>query len=169
MHKELKEGSTAWLQKTLQLLPASSVAHRPPSPRGSSSQPLAAQPLARGPNLSCLPALGSEETLTDVRDWDGGRLPVAFGLLVVGWLSFSVDDTTESKPSRSKTKGQQIFKSASVGVKEGSFNMLQTCLFVNSHPLCLVYTSSFMKVVLHPLVTSSVWFKLNERIISTSV
>ena len=60
------------------------------------------------------------------------------------------------KKKWSKTKGQQIFKSASVGVKEGSFNMLQTCLFVNSHPLCLVYTSSFMKVVLHPLVTSSV-------------
>lgn len=37
-------------------------------------------------------------------DWDGGRLPVAFGLLVVGWLSFSVDDITESKPSKSKTK-----------------------------------------------------------------
>lgn len=37
----------------------------------------------------------------DVSDWDGGRLPVAFGLLVVGWLSFSVDDITESKPSKS--------------------------------------------------------------------
>ena len=121
MHKELKEGNAPWFQKTLKLLPVSSVAHRPPSPRGSSSQPLAAQPWARGPNLCCFPALGSEETLTDVRDWDGGRLPVAFGLLVVGWLSFSVDDTTESKPSRSKTKGQQIFKSASTRVMEGSY------------------------------------------------
>lgn len=37
----------------------------------------------------------------DVRDWEGGRLPVAFGLVVVGWLSFSAIGITESKPSKS--------------------------------------------------------------------
>jgi len=36
-----------------------------------------------------------------VRDWEGGRLPVAFGLVVVGWLSFSAIGITESKPSKS--------------------------------------------------------------------
>lgn len=39
--------------------------------------------------------------LTDVNDCDGGLLPVAFGLVVVGWLSFSATGTMESNPSKS--------------------------------------------------------------------
>jgi hypothetical protein len=55
---------------------------------GVSNQSLAEESLDRISNPSYFSAVekkrDTEETLTDVSDWDGGRLPVAFGLLVVG-------------------------------------------------------------------------------------
>lgn len=56
------------------------------------------------------------QLLTDVNDCDGGLRPVAFGLVVVGWLSFSATGSTESNPSRSlkQTRKTQIQSNAEV-------------------------------------------------------
>lgn len=92
----LSSSTAAWLLAAGSIFGFPSVPNRegelalcPAVPKEDDSGEGTAEDRGAGPPppAAMVPGLGSRDALlsdTDVRDWDGGRLPVAFGLLVVG-------------------------------------------------------------------------------------